>query len=510
MSELFLNYHDNSRGDDTSSKELYIFGQPGERVQIKNLNGFSRSVELNQKGFSIVKIPIEQAMIGTGTNQLGFQIKAEGDVTAYFSNRSPLTTDLTVILEKASLGKEYVLASNGFENRESGQFSVQATEDSTVVEVALPDGQAFSRTLQAGETFKFATGVNSNSLGISIPASFDLTGTRVTTSAPAAVFSGHLCTNLGEGRCDHLLEQMPPIKSLSSSYVVGSASSDRGSGNNLIRVIAPSANTQVKINGKVVASIGAQDHYEFVLTDAAAVVETSKPTLIAQYLQGNTTAGEGDPAMMFVPGRKSWLSSYRLATPAGAAQFDSNLVNIIIPTSAISTLKLEGQAVDSSRFTRIAGTGLSVGNVDVPIGLFSLTADRAFQVSLFGYEDFDSYLTFGAATFARGISPINPTEPNLTLSGTDSRDILSGKGGSDRIKALAGNDLVEGKGGNDTIFGLAGNDRLIGGDGDDRLLGGDGSDTIRGGAGSEILKGEAGRDRIMGEEGGGRVIAGRG
>ena len=112
--------------------------------------------------------------------------------------------------------------------------------------------------------------------------------------------------------------------------------------------------------------------------------------------------------MMFVPGRNSWLSEYRLANPAGSAAFDQNLVNIIIPTSALDSLTLNGAAVDTGRFTSIDGSGLSVANLAVNVGLFTLKASENFQVSLFGFEDFDSYLTFGAAAFAAGLSPVPP------------------------------------------------------------------------------------------------------
>ncbi|MEL6554479.1 MAG: SdrD B-like domain-containing protein [Cyanobacteria bacterium J06621_11] len=344
-------------------------------------------------------------MKGTGVNDLGFKISAKGDISAYFSNRSFQTTDLTVILEKESLGQAYALASIGYRNRDGGQFSVQATENNTKVEVTLPDGQSFSRTINLGQTFKFATGVDNSNLDISIPANFDLTGTIVETSAPTAVFSGHFCANVGEGFCDHLVEQMPPIEALSSSYVVGSAFSENGTGNNLIRIIAPKGGTQVKVDGQVVTTLGAQEQYEFVLSESAAVIETTKPSLVAQYLQGRTTAGEGDPAMMFVPGQDAWLSEYRLATPAGSASFEQNLVNIVIPTAALGSLMLEGKQISANEFTQVQGTPFSVGNIVVPQGIFSLKADQDFQVSLFGYEDFDSYLTFGAAAFATGVSP---------------------------------------------------------------------------------------------------------
>lgn len=404
MAELLFNFHDNSLGE-TNDRELFVFGTPGEQIVTRNNDGFEQVSTLNSDGFALVKIPFNQRMIGTGVNNLGFQITSDGDIAAYFSNRALQTTDLTIVLDKSNLGTGYILASTGFANGEGGQFSVQATEDNTEINVTLPDGQRFSQTINAGQTFKFATGADNSSLGITLDAGFDLTGTLVSTSKPTAVFSGHDCTNIGVGFCDHLVEQMPPLEDLSTSYIVGEAFSPNGDGNNLVRVIATKPNTQVTVNGEVVATLNAQEVYNFVLSDNAAIIDTTQPVLIAQYLQGGTTAGEGDPAMMFVPGQEAWLSAYRLATPADSAAFAQNLVNVVIPTTALDSLRLNEAAVDTSGFVPVAGSDFRVGNVNVPTGVFSIEASERFQVSLFGFDNDDSYLTFGAAAFATGVSP---------------------------------------------------------------------------------------------------------
>ena len=418
MSELFLNFHKNDQGNADKPRQLFIFGDTGEVVTVKNGNGFNQTVTLNSDGFAIVEIPVSEEMSGTEVNNLGFQITSENQIQAYFSNRSSASTDLTIIFEKSSLGTEYVLSSFGDNIGEGGQFSVQATEDNTTVNVTLTNGETFSQTINAGETFKFATGGSNSGLGISVPLGFDLTGTLIQTTAPAAVFSGHSCTDIGSGACDHIVEQMPPVDALSNSYIVGEAFKN-GSGNNLVRVVAAKDSTQVTVDGSVVATLNAGESYDFTLSNDAAQITTSEPALVAQYLQGrNTAGGEGDPAMMFVPGQDAWLQRYKLATPAGDARFEDNLVNVVIPTTALSSLKLNGDAVDTNGFVQVGSSGFSVGNLEIAPGLFTMEASEPFQVSLFGYDYFDSYLTFGAATFASGISnefPILAINNGLTV-----------------------------------------------------------------------------------------------
>ncbi|MGF1493932.1 MAG: cadherin-like domain-containing protein [Microcoleaceae cyanobacterium] len=371
-------------------------------------------------------------MSGTGINDLGFQITSENSIQAYFANQVFFSSDLTIIFEKSSLGNRYVLSSFGFPFGEGGQFSVQATEDNTEVNVTLPDGQAFSQIIDAGETLKFATGGDNSELGISVPLNFDLTGTLIQTNAPSAVFSGHSCTEIGEGACDHIVEQMPPVDVLSNSYIVGRAANvGNTANNNLVRVVAAEDNTQVIVDSSVVRILNAGEYDEFVLAADAIEITTSQPALVAQYLQGIGgffPIGQGDPAMTFVPGQNSWLDRYQLAAPADSAAFDNNFINVVIPSTALDSLELNSAVVDTSGFIPVGSSDFSVGNLEIDPGLFTVEAAEPFQVSLFGFDLRDSYLTFGASAFATGVSntdPILVTNDGLTVDRGTVSDITS-------------------------------------------------------------------------------------
>lgn len=96
-------------------------------------------------------------------------------------------------------------------------------------------------------------------------------------------------------------------------------------GSDLVRVIGTAANTEVKLNGAVVATLNAGDVYEFALAAGnGGSVEASEPVMVAQYLTGGGASSSSDPALALVPGSDNWLKSYRLATPSGAQAFDIN------------------------------------------------------------------------------------------------------------------------------------------------------------------------------------------
>lgn len=422
---LYANIHQNF--DNSGSVSLFIFGAPGETVEIRSQSGFSASGIIGEDGSVSIGIPQSLAMSGTGINDQGLQITSDADVSAYISNRQPQTTDLSIVFDETSLGDRYVIASAADAISDGGQFSAQALEDGTELTFTLPDGQTATVTLDAGQAFKFSTtdSFDNSSLGISVPTAFDLTGTVIVATALVAVFSGHSCTNVGLGFCDHIVEQMPSVDALSQSYVVSEAFSEFGIGNNLIRVVAPDDDTEVRIDGELVATLSQGEFYEFTLSEPARQIQTSLPALIAQYLQGSTTAGEGDPALSFVPGTDTWLSSYIVATPSGAEALAQNLVNVVVPTAAVSSLQINGSTVNENAFAEVAGTDLSVGNIPIDPGIVRVEASESFQLSLFGFDAFDSFLTFGGANFASGLSNV-PPEPADDLFLINERTTLNG------------------------------------------------------------------------------------
>ncbi|WP_242121976.1 Ig-like domain-containing protein [Sphingomonas lacusdianchii] len=400
-----LQNHDNAGTDN-----LFIFGEAGETVIIRSRSGYEATATIGADGSVAVLLPKNLAMFGTGVNDQGLVIESEGSISALLSQREYATSDLSVIFGEKTLGKEYIIASQGSTILDGGQFSVQAIKDGTIVTFTLPNGQQSTVELDAGETFKFSTvDASANAaLGINISGGLNLTGTLISSTENVAVFSGAGCANIGDGACDHLIEQMPPISALSQSYVLGEAF-DVGTGNNLVRVVAAYDGTEVVVDGSVVATLSRGSFHEFTLSDTAAVVTTSRPALVAQYLQGATTAGgEGDPALSFVPGTDTWLDSYVVATPSGSDALESNLLNLIVPTAALDTLTINGALVDPNEFTSIAGTDLSVANVNIEPGVIRVEASEEFQLSIFGYDFYESYLTFGGASFASGLSNAAP------------------------------------------------------------------------------------------------------
>lgn len=403
--DLFFDFNRNTVGG-AANASLFLFGNANQTATVSNLAGFNQVVTLNAQGFFNVPIANVHQQSGTGTLNTGFNVNSPTAIAGYFVNRAPFTTDMSYLLDSAALGTNYMVASQGGGFGEGSQVAIHATANATNVTFTPTGGAPINVTLNAGQTYKYAGGTT------------NLTGSSVVASAPVAVFGGHECAQVPVGivACDTLLEQMIPTDKLSKTYAI-SASQAAGvsqTQTDIIRVIATVDNTQVKVNGVVVATINKGQFHEFqVATNTGATVEGSDPIMVAQYLTGTGgTGGATDPAMSLVPGSDQWLPEYRLATPSGAQDFVTDYASIVINTADLASLKLDGVPVNTSGCTAIVGTPYSRCHVTLPNGLFNLTADNPFQVLLGGGSVADSYLTYGGATFAPGISP--PVDPPVT------------------------------------------------------------------------------------------------
>lgn len=400
---LYFDFNKNSLGS-SPLPSLFMFGVANQQATVSNLAGFNQTVSLDSNGFYNLAIPTIYAQGGTGTVNTGFKVESAGALGGYFINRSTFTSDMTYLQDSGALGKEYFVASHGNGFGEGSQVSVHATEDNTQVIFNRKGGAPISVTLNAGETYKFAGG------------SVDQTGASVIADKNVAVFSGNECTNVGGvTACDTLLEQAISTNNLSKSYLV---TASRGAelsstGSDLIRVIATANNTEVRVDGVLVATLAAGSFFEYSLgAGAGSSIETSEVVVVAQYLKGQGNGSGTDPALSYVPGRDTWLKDYRLSTPTGAAAFTYNYTSLVLATADLGSLMLDGLAVNTSGFSSIGSTGFSRGIIDPGFGLFDLSANSEFLVMLGGGASYDSFFTYGGSTFAPGISPPPPPPPN--------------------------------------------------------------------------------------------------
>jgi outer membrane autotransporter protein len=385
------------------ARQAFVFGEANTTGSVKSSSGFNQSFDLGSGGFAVIDLPFADELSSGTIENKGFRIDASTNVSGYFLNREPATTDMAYLLDGSKLGTNYVVATyNSFGGE---QMSAQATQDNTTVHFTPKGGEAFDVVLNAGQTYMFT-------------ANSELTGSGIVSNKPISVFSGNRCTDIpvNSSACDHIVEQIPSTDLLSTSYLVAQTPRT-GDAGNVVRVIATENATEVKFNGAVVATLDAGGFYEGRVAGGVQI-DSNKKILVAEYLVGQSEANgqSTDPAMSIVPGKDQWLKSYVFATPSGVAAFPTDFVSIVINTSDIATLTVNGILATPSLFSPLGSTAFSFGSIDVSLteGPFSITAANPFQLLLSGFDNYDSYFTYGGAAFSPGASPPPPPPPNTT------------------------------------------------------------------------------------------------
>lgn len=391
--ELYFQLNPNYVG--AGVRQAFIFGTANATGSVTGTNGFSQVFDLGASGFSVIDVPPSAELSNNTVQDLGFKISSSTNISGYYLSRQDFTTDMSYLIDGDKLGTKYVVST--YAGSFDEQISVQATQDNTQVTFSLKTGETVVRTLNAGQTYMVAR-------------SQELTGSMVESDKPIAVLSGNACTNVpaGVSACDHIVEQMPSVASLSKEYYVA-PTPRTGAGGDVVRIVASENGTAVSVNGVSQGTLNAGEFKEIRITAGSSVV-ADKPVLVAQYLVGQGTAGTNtDPAMTIIPGKDQWLKNYVFATPSGTAAFPTDYMSIIIPGTALGSLKFNGVPVSPSC---VMFGVLCHANIDVSTqtGPLTVSADELFQLLISGYDDYDSYFTYGGAAFAPGASP-NPN-PN--------------------------------------------------------------------------------------------------
>jgi large repetitive protein len=290
------------------------------------------------------------------------EITSSAPVQVFANNFQPFTVDAFTVVPVQLLGKDY--RAIGYPNSigQPSQVTVFAIQDNTTVTIGtgapfvLNRGQSFLRS-QVG----------------------DATGLRVVADKPVGVNSGDSCLNTGAGACDHVEEMLFPIDSWASDFYIPTIPQGQN-----FRVVAATDGTVVSVDGTVVGTINAGQFYTG--SGGGKRVQTSKPAEVYIIALGDTS-GTGDPAFILMPGAQNGVGT---ATFSALAADNVNTLAISMPTAAISSLRLDGAAVNPT-WTAYSSGGYSYAQIVVAVGSHTLVADQAFIPVIWGEKSFESY-----------------------------------------------------------------------------------------------------------------------
>lgn len=275
---------------------------------------------------------------------------------------------------------------------------IVATEDDTEVEI-IP--AAFTLGLHAQDV-PFTITMNEGDI-YQVQALNDLTGTNVRTlgGEKLAVFSGAQQARIVE-TCDgfadnHLWEQSQPFDNWSSLYYFVPF---KNQGGDLVRILAKEDGTVVYLDCGDSFLLNRGDYNDLIISNPT-VISSTNDIAVTQFNQSQNCnpSGIGDPTMLrLLPTEKQTQNAKWWATSGTfgiGVDIPDNFVNIVMKTSDVGTIALDGTLIGGEFSPFPADATLSYLQKEVSDGVHELTSDMPFYPYYYGFGDFDAYSKAG-------------------------------------------------------------------------------------------------------------------
>ncbi len=335
--------------------------------------------------------------------------EADGEAVGCFS----FSNDASLLLPSTAMTGNYRVIGSKSGTYASTYIAITATADGTTVEVKLwtrggilagsgiPSrgaGTTATYTLDKGDVIELFAPKPSGA------AISDLSGSVITASAPVQVISGVPCITMPDATtpaCDHVEESVFPAETLGKDYVVtvptGPNSTPVG---HVVRLVGNVDGTTLSwsrtptgapltLNAGQVVDLG-RVNFDFRVTGDKAFGVASLQLGAAIVDPTRDFDAKGDPSMSFPTAVEQYRDSYIFLAPT---DYDVNVVDVIFPPAAESSLELDGAQLPGTAAT-ISGSGYMIKRVRLAStagGTHTITANAPIGIQVIGYGSYTSY-----------------------------------------------------------------------------------------------------------------------
>ncbi|MEJ7625672.1 MAG: PKD domain-containing protein [Ferruginibacter sp.] len=373
-------------------------------------------------------------------------IESTVPIVAYAHIYSSVSSGATMLLPTESWGYAYT-SMNSQQTQASGAafswFYVVAKENNTRISITptaisrngRPAGVTFDTTLNKGDIYQHVATSDPQGNGP------QFTGSTIKSIAnasgecfPIAVFSGSSRT-MGEaavcgssGR-DNDMQQCFPQQAWGKKYLTAPFSSSNGSTllptsfqTSVYKVAVKDPTTVVKLNGTVLspATLINGSYYQFS-NNTANVLESDKPVMVGQFISGGSACNpgsSGDPEMVFLSPVEQSIKRVSFYRNNQTAIF-SNYVTVVIPTSGVTSLRIDGSAVFNHTYPHPNAPGYTVvvKGWSAAQAQSSMLSDSGFTAITYGLGSAESY-AYNAGTFLNNLNAIGSIFNTNDTTGT--------------------------------------------------------------------------------------------
>jgi gliding motility-associated-like protein len=400
--DFWLSYMQNF--DDPENTQLYITSDVGANgtASIPG-SGWTQNFTIPANGSVFVDVPAsENAAIDVGNTILNkaVHVVASTSVAVYAANQRDASSDATLVMQTDALGDSYLVNTYSPFSSLPSQFVVVGVLNGTSIEI-IPSAAVMGGV---GANVPFTITLNQGQVYL-VQSMGDLTGTSVKATTVGncnnfAVFAGNQCANvpLSCTYCDHLYEQMIPIKAWGQEYITVPLMTRVG---DTYRILASVNGTVVNINGGAGINLNAGQFYETALTPASVIIGNN-PISVAQYSEGTSCDGVvSDPFMIMLSPVEQTLE-YIVFQAFNTPAINQFYTNIVTETAFTGLVQLDGAAV-TGWATVPSNATYSYARKTLAMGSHVLTSTEGVLATVYGFGDVESYGYLAGAN----ITPLN-------------------------------------------------------------------------------------------------------
>nr|XP_033782496.1 IgGFc-binding protein-like [Geotrypetes seraphini] len=381
------NYRPNVQAD----LQLYLVShdQPASVTVTMPLSSYNETVLLDRNSSTRLYFGSEFMLFGQQIESKVVTVNSDANISVFAFNIKQETTDALACFSDKELGTEYYIFTTGAGS--ANQFAVaNGREEEVQVAITMSGSLAFNGVeYNSKQTFDFTLG---SLQVIQFQSSSDLTGTRVSSSTPVAVFSGNQCFTGKIGACDFVVEQLVPVNNWGTNFVIFPLITDESS--QIIDIISSRPNTLVDVvnnGGTTQYHLDQGSHISLDVT-SGLLVNASEPIMISYLFQGgrNSLVNSFDPFLTTVPPNSFFRRYYKFVTHESYY----NYILIVSQSSSPTDFYLDHQPLSqytwsSQSFEGFYGWKVELGkmNMEHEISHSSL----AFGLYVYGIEIEISY-----------------------------------------------------------------------------------------------------------------------
>ena len=306
--------------------------------------------------------------------------------------------------DETETGYEYFVISVQATDHTRSQFLLVGCEDDTTITVTPTHSVSLPQDLQLVKTTSVTIepGTESHEIVLNqmqtllVTSSNDLTGTKILSSKPLTVISGHECAKVpfSESGCEPLSFQVPPSATWGTKFLLapfaGRTSPQR------FKMISADTTTIIYTCGS--HSRVVQDILSFpLITDEYCYLESSQPLLMIQLSNGGNIDQQGDPAIAIMSPIDQYINDITFFS-LQTSRFPSNYISVTVAAEHYSPEKilLDGAAIDcdwnqiQNNNDVIVGygcnTSVSSGNTPKEHTVSHMDADGLVSVLVYGFN----------------------------------------------------------------------------------------------------------------------------